>query len=117
MDNIYNIRQLNQFNYDDYDGIANFVNTRVVPDHIKDKAKYRLQFQHFDYNEDDEHLYYQPLKAIVARNDQDREYMLDIIYEKYPGHGIGQFYEIVSHNVINLKNIQQSFWKGKLIIN
>ena len=102
MEDIYNIRQLNQFNYDDYDGIINFVNTRQVPDHIQNKAKFRKQFRNFDYNEDEEHLYYTPLNAIVARNIEDREYMLSLIYEKYPGHGIGQFYEIVSHSVINI---------------
>ena len=42
------------------------------------------------------------MNAIVAKDEQDRIYMLDIIYDTHPGFGLDHFYEIVRHNVINI---------------
>ena len=99
---VFNIKQLNQFNYTNYDGIIGYVRNRVVPPNIRNIPRFREKFEDFIYNEDDEHLYYEPLNAIVAKDEQDRIYMLDIIYDTHPGFGLDHFYEIVRHNVINI---------------
>ena len=98
---VFTIKQLNQFDYSDYQGIVEYLDTNLIPGDVKDVPRYEEKFQDFEYREDD-HLYYGPLNRIVARDEADKEYMLRIIYDAHPAHGIGQFYEIVSANVINI---------------
>ena len=111
----FNIKQLNQFDYTNYDGIIEYVTTGTLPPDLNNVQRFREKFADFIYNEVEEHLYYEPLNAIVAKDEADRQYMLAVIYDTHPGFGQDHFYEIVRHNVINItKKKSTDFLKKQL---
>ena len=75
---VFTIKQLNQFDYSDYEGIILYLDTNLIPGDVKDVPRYEEKFQDFEYREDD-HLYYGPLNRIVARDEADKEYMMRIL--------------------------------------
>lgn len=103
-------RRLNAYNYDDYDGIIDFLKTGEYPDEVnttQKRARFAEKFgQHF-YVVSNEIRYDDGVfdLTVVRNNENIRNARLNALFTDKQvgmGHGIQQFYEIVIHRYLNI---------------
>ena len=90
------MQKINSLDYHDIDQLIHYKVANVIPDYIntaRQRATFIANFNRFTTNNN--RLFFED-KEVIKKDDQ-RDILADM-YKLYPGHGLNQFYEMVSHS-------------------
>ena len=98
------MQKINSLDYHDIDQLIHYKVANVIPDYIntaRQRATFIANFNPFTTNNN--RLFFED-KEVIKKDDQHD--LMGEMYKLYPGHGLNQFYEMVSHKYINVKKLE-----------
>ena len=107
------LRTYNNYNFDNYDEILDYVDYKIIPKNIKNKTRFQEKYDNF-INIDNNLVLKGTRIPVMRNNNEDKEEILNYLHDTYPAHGINKFYQIVSHYALNIKKRETiEFLKNK----